>query len=680
MNRFLLFLFLLTTLIIQPGTTGAQPPGEWTWMSGDNMSGTAGVFGTQGVPNVLNHPPALYEGCEWTDLNGNFWFYGSLSGGITLADLWRYNPVTNEWTWMTGPGGTTTTPVYGTRGVSSPMNQPGGRGYGMLSWTDNAGNLWMFGGYSNLVNSFLGDLWKFDVGSNEWTWMSGDTLPNPIGNHGVMGVPAASNIPPASTESACAWSEGDNLWFYCGMTSGGPFMGDMWRYNISADQWTWMAGDTTYNALPVYGMLGVSAPTNFPGARMCYSHWKDLNNDFWIFGGSSNGGLNNDLWKFSPATSEWTWMSGPSTTSAGGSYGTRCVSDPLNLPPSRSEARATWTDDCGRFWLFGGSTAVLGWVNDLWRYDPAIDEWTWVSGSNTGGSPGNYGVKGVSSPTNVPGARQGSHGYMDAAGNLWLLGGYENAGTMINDLWRYVPDPTCGACASALPVALFSAPNHICPGTCTDFINNSIGATSFQWTFQGASPSGSTDVSPVNICYNTPGTYSVSLIATNANGSDTLTLNNYVTVYPYPPPQGITQAGDTLFAVQGAVSYQWYYNGNLISGATGYFYVAQASGSYNVVCTDANGCEVEAVIFDVVAAVEMITDENESWAEPNPFSSAIKVSASGSIRIYDGLGQKVFENYVSEDHAIDLSFLSGGVYFLQLETKGKRLQQKLVKI
>jgi hypothetical protein len=175
----------------------------------------------------------------------------------------------------------------------------------MLSWVDAAGNLWMYGGYSNLNIIYLGDFWKYDLSANEWTWMGGDTISGSLGHHGVMGVPSALNTPPASTENACTWVEGDNLWFYGGMSQG-PYIGDMWRYNITNDEWTWMNGDTTYGAVPVYGTLGVSSPTNFPGARICYTRWKDTNGDFWIFGGSSSGGTNNDMWKYTVATNEWT--------------------------------------------------------------------------------------------------------------------------------------------------------------------------------------------------------------------------------------------------------------------------------------------------------------------------------------------------------------------------------------
>ncbi|CAN5461455.1 hypothetical protein BH11BAC1_BH11BAC1_01790 [soil metagenome] len=671
--------FLVFGAIIGLQYAVAQTPGEWTWMSGDNVVAQPAVFGIQGVPDPLNKPGSIYEGCEWVDAAGNFYFYGGLDFGFgTQADLWKYDPITNEWTWLNGPGGLGGNPVYGILGVAAPTNQPGERGYGMISWFDNNGNLWMYGGYSNLTMVFLADFWKYSLATNEWTWMGGDTLPNSTGFHGTLGVPSPLNHPPASTENACTWVVNDDMWFYGGMTQGGSYIGDLWRYNIPSNEWTWMKGDTAYGAMPVYGTKGVSSPTNFPGGRMCYSRWQDLNNDFWIFGGTSIVGVQNDLWRYSIATNEWTWMNGPNTSGDAGSYGTRCIPDITNRPPARTEARATWTDDCGVFWLFGGSGG--GMESDLWRYDKNSDMWIWASGNSAAGIAGVYGTKGVSAPTNMPGGRQGSHAYKDLSGNLWFFAGYDLGGAMINDLWRYVPDPTCGACA-LVPVALFTAPNHICPGTCTNFINNSIGATSYLWTFTGANPSTSTDPDPANICYNTPGSYAVSLIASNSNTSDTLTLNSFITVYPYPAPQGITQSGDTLAANQGAVSYQWYYNGVIIPGATNYIYVAQASGSYNVVCTDANGCEVEAIIFDVVAVVQNIVGSEATIAEPNPFTGGIKISITGNLRVFDSLGQKVFENNITNTSSeIDLSFLSEGVYFLQLEAKGKLLQQKLVKM
>jgi hypothetical protein len=237
-------------------------------------------------------------------------------------------------------------------------------------------------------------------------------------------------------------------------------------------------------------------------------------------------------------------------------------------------------------------------------------------------------------------------------------------------------------------VALFQATDsHICPGTCTGFMNMSTNGTSYQWLFPGGSPSVSTDVNPSSVCYNSPGNYDVTLIAANANGSDTLHLANYVTVYPYPSPQGIIQSGDTLVANQGAVSYQWYHDGNLIPGATQYYYVATQSGNFNVVATDANGCEVEAVIFDVLAGISTAPETTEEGFTvfPNPAAGKLNVMSNypdhakriNSISIYNFLGEKILTLEEQSIHAlpaieVQVDFLCNGIYWIEIQS-GKKL-------
>ncbi|MCX6273874.1 MAG: T9SS type A sorting domain-containing protein [Bacteroidetes bacterium] len=249
-------------------------------------------------------------------------------------------------------------------------------------------------------------------------------------------------------------------------------------------------------------------------------------------------------------------------------------------------------------------------------------------------------------------------------------------------------NPNVSLCVPPLPVAIFNAPNHICPGTCTDFQNLSVNATSYVWSFQGATPNVSFDQNPVNICYNTPGTYSVSLIVSNVTGSDTLTLNNYVTVYPYPAPQGISQSGDTLFANTGAVSYQWYHFGVAIPGATDYFYVAQGVGDYNVVATDIHNCEVEAAIFDVIASIQYSDDLSQMAVYPNPVLNKLSVrnlnSQSNEVSVCNLLGEKIMnivaENSVNHDAIVyDVSALAPGIYYLEIRSAENTFRAKFVK-
>lgn len=81
------------------------------------------------------------------------------------------------------------------------------------------------------------------------------------------------------------------------------------------------------------------------------------------------------------------------------------------------------------------------------------------------------------------------------------------------------------------PVANFSAnPTNINPGETINFSDISTNApTSWSWTFAGGTPSTSTLQNP-SIIYASEGNYAVSLTATNADGSDTKTVNGYITV------------------------------------------------------------------------------------------------------------------------------------------------------
>jgi hypothetical protein len=78
-------------------------------------------------------------------------------------------------------------------------------------------------------------------------------------------------------------------------------------------------------------------------------------------------------------------------------------------------------------------------LNDLWRYSDG--EWTWMSGNNIVEQSGVYGILGIPSPANTPGARFWPSSWTDASGNLWLFGGfgYDSAGGfgLLNDLWKY---------------------------------------------------------------------------------------------------------------------------------------------------------------------------------------------------------------------------------------------------
>ena len=126
-----------------------------------------------------------------------------------------------------------------------------------------------------------------------------------------------------------------------------------------------------------------------------------------------------------------------------------------------------------------------------------------------------------------------------------------------------------GVVAATPPTASFTgAPTTVCTGQTVTFTNTSTGApTSYAWTFTGGTPATSTAANPT-VTYATAGTYTVALTATNANGSNTSTQTNYITVNAAPATPGTVTGSTTacngstgnvysIAAIAGATSYTW---------------------------------------------------------------------------------------------------------------------------
>ena len=404
----------------------------------------------------------------------------------------------NEWTWMGGSntiGSNAGIPgIYGTLGAPAPGNNPGSRLYA-VSWTDNNGNFWLFGGNgvdANGNSSSPDDLWKFNPAISEWAWMGGSKATGQSGEYGTLRSPAVGNVP-GSRSGAISWTDAKgNLWLFGGFGSDGAgnvgYLNDLWEFSPSTSEWAWMSGSSsmvtcanltgysyTYCGPSVPGNLGAPAAGNVPGGREWANSWTDSKGNLWLFGGSGfdpNGNYCslNDLWEFNPATNEWAWMSGGNTTTScesdtgggviiisvfsesarkrqtrGGSraYDSSGTTAPGNIPAGRYGA-SNWTDSSGHLWLFGG-WGISGDLNDLWELDPSTSAWTLMSGSSTAWQPGVYGTVGASSAGNVPGSREYASSWIDNSDHLWLFGGLGLDGTgsgkvgYLDDFWEFNP-------------------------------------------------------------------------------------------------------------------------------------------------------------------------------------------------------------------------------------------------
>jgi hypothetical protein len=114
--------------------------GQWTWKGGLSTANASGVYGTLGAAAADNVPGARYDSSSWTDSSGNLWLFGGAgydsSGALgDLNDLWRYNPGTGLWTWVSGGNVNNASGVYGTQGTAAAGNVPSAR-YSASSWID----------------------------------------------------------------------------------------------------------------------------------------------------------------------------------------------------------------------------------------------------------------------------------------------------------------------------------------------------------------------------------------------------------------------------------------------------------------------------------------------------------------------------------------------------------------
>ena len=112
-------------------------------------------------------------------MDGTLWMFGGegrpnpYAYGI-VNDIWRFDPLKLEWTWI--PGSTqyyygaeytveNRSSDYGLLDEWGANYRPGSR-KGAIAWSDNAGNVWIFGGAGYAPGTYFGDLqdlWYLDL-------------------------------------------------------------------------------------------------------------------------------------------------------------------------------------------------------------------------------------------------------------------------------------------------------------------------------------------------------------------------------------------------------------------------------------------------------------------------------------------------------------------------------------
>lgn len=197
----------------------------------------------------------------------------------------------------------------------------------------------------------------------------------------------------------------------------------------------------------------------------------------------------------------------------------------------------------------------------------------------------------------------------------------------------------CEPAPATPPVADFSANiTSACMGTSIQFTDQSTNTPiSWDWTFQGGTPSSSSQQNPL-VSYSNSGTFEVSLTATNADGSDTKTVTGYITIHNSPSISGSTSNPSCNGSADGSISlnvsngtspynYSWS-NGGITQNVSGL-----GAGNYSVTVSDNNGCTNNAS-FNLNQPTPIQINGNIIDADCNQSNGSIVASASGGAGSY----------------------------------------------
>jgi hypothetical protein len=169
-------------------------------------------------------------------MNPSSIIFGSTSAILFLAItvMFRVTGVGSTWTWLSGSENGAVGGVYGTKGIPSINNYPSGRCCHSMVFDPTLNCVYVFGGEGYAQSGTYGESTS-------------------LSRHNI---PALGQV------------------------------NDLWRFNISNNQWTWLSGSNVVDVNGVSGTKGVPSVDNYPGSRLEHSMIFDSAvNCIYIFGG-----------------------------------------------------------------------------------------------------------------------------------------------------------------------------------------------------------------------------------------------------------------------------------------------------------------------------------------------------------------------------------------------------------
>jgi len=274
----------------------------------------------------------------------------------------------------------------------------------------------------------------------------------------------------------------------------------------------------------------------------------------------------------------------------------------------------------------------------------------------------------------------------------WLLNGSPIAGSvndtlhvlsagnyeLVTNLGSLCADTSVAVTITASPLPQMPGPINGSQTVCQDSsaiytVANDPNVTSYTWTL----PPGWAGLSSTNSITVTPGT-SAGVISAVANNNCGQSSAQSIAVSSSPAPVVVINAfGSLVFTTNIFNTYQWYYNGNLIPGATNQSYTWSAPGTYYVIVFDGVCSAKSNALTLPLTGLETVNVSNQLNIYPNPnngrFVVSLPFTGNGPLilDIVNLHGQSVYTTKVAvnSQSSIDIQTdnMAAGVYLLKLQ-------------
>jgi len=249
----------------------------------------------------------------------------------------------------------------------------------------------------------------------------------------------------------------------------------------------------------------------------------------------------------------------------------------------------------------------------------------------------------------------------------------------------------------------------LCENNQVQFTDNSTGGTSsWLWTFDGGTPSTSTEQNPL-VTYNIAGTYDVTLEVSNGTATNTLTKPAYIDVMTVPAQAGpisgnnVVGVGETetytVPLLDECTVYDWTLTPDnagtmLVSmNAVTINWSASYTGAATLKVCGGNDCGMglysdgfEVMVYDYTGINYQTTSGIEIYPNPNNGQFALTlnspVSSTFEVKFVNALGMVIFDKKIVVagvyNENVNIADMPEGVYYLSLKNDKTFMIRKVV--